>query len=110
MYFILPETENRTLEDIERHFGDNSKKITDHKITKSKPRKKVQTKCDVENGENSMKKPLENTIPSHSDENANVNWTAAYGYQNEGFEREQEYKPGNELRLESESKEECSKL
>lgn len=35
MYLILPETENQTLEDIERHFSDNSKKITDRKIAKS---------------------------------------------------------------------------
>lgn len=31
-YRILPETENRSLEDIELHFSDNSKKITDRKI------------------------------------------------------------------------------
>lgn len=37
MYQILPETENRTLEDIELHFSDNSRKITDRKIAKSKP-------------------------------------------------------------------------
>lgn len=29
MFNILPETENRSLEDIELHFSDNSKKITD---------------------------------------------------------------------------------
>lgn len=29
MYFLLPETENCSLEDIERHFSDNSKKLTD---------------------------------------------------------------------------------
>lgn len=34
MYKILPETENRTLEDIEMHFSDGSKKITDRKIHK----------------------------------------------------------------------------
>lgn len=34
MYKILPETENRSLEDIEMHFSDNSKKITHHKIPK----------------------------------------------------------------------------
>ncbi|XP_031639043.1 facilitated trehalose transporter Tret1-like isoform X1 [Contarinia nasturtii] len=32
MYNILPETENRTLEEIELHFADNSKKITDRTI------------------------------------------------------------------------------
>lgn len=34
MYKILPETENRTLEDIEMHFSDSSKKLTDWKIQK----------------------------------------------------------------------------
>lgn len=38
MYFILPETEGRTLEEIEIHFSDNSKKITDWKIVKSSNR------------------------------------------------------------------------
>lgn len=32
MFNILPETENYSLEDIENHFSDNSKKITDWKI------------------------------------------------------------------------------
>lgn len=36
MYFILPDTEGRTLEDIEMHFSDKSKKITDRHIPKSK--------------------------------------------------------------------------
>lgn len=45
MYLILPETENRTLEDIELHFSDNSKSITNHKIAKSTvPYKAVDTK------------------------------------------------------------------
>lgn len=35
MYFILPETEDRSLEDIEMHFSDNAKKWTDRKITKT---------------------------------------------------------------------------
>lgn len=32
MYYILPCTANHSLEDIEHHFSDNSKKITDRKI------------------------------------------------------------------------------
>lgn len=34
MYFLLPETENRTLEDIELHFSDNNRKLTDIRIRK----------------------------------------------------------------------------
>lgn len=34
MSLILPETENRTLEDIEEHFSDNTKNIIDRKIAK----------------------------------------------------------------------------
>lgn len=34
-YFIIPETENRTLEDIELHFSDNTRKLTDRKIPKN---------------------------------------------------------------------------
>lgn len=34
-YFTLPETEARTLEDIELHFSDNSKGITDRNIVKT---------------------------------------------------------------------------
>lgn len=37
MYNIMPETEGRTLEDINIHFSDKSKKLTDHKMPK--PRK-----------------------------------------------------------------------
>lgn len=36
MYKILPETEGRTLEDIELHFSDKTKKLADHKISKPK--------------------------------------------------------------------------
>lgn len=34
MCLIMPETEHRTLEEIELHFADHSKKITDRKISK----------------------------------------------------------------------------
>lgn len=36
MYCVMPETEGRSLEDIERHFSNDSKKITDWKIAKSR--------------------------------------------------------------------------
>lgn len=32
MYNFLPETEGKTLEEIEAHFSDNSLKLRDHKI------------------------------------------------------------------------------
>lgn len=32
MYFILPETEQRSLEDIELHYIDNTKNLTDIRI------------------------------------------------------------------------------
>lgn len=35
-YFIMPETENRTLEEIEMHFSDNSKGLTDIRIKEIK--------------------------------------------------------------------------
>jgi hypothetical protein len=34
IFFFLPETERRTLEDIEIHFSDNKRKLTDIKIKK----------------------------------------------------------------------------
>lgn len=34
MYKIMPETENRSLEDIEAHFSDRSKSLTDRKIAR----------------------------------------------------------------------------
>lgn len=35
MYYLLPETENCTLEDIEIHFSNNQRKLTDRKIQKA---------------------------------------------------------------------------
>lgn len=35
MYFILPETEQRSLEDIETHYSDNTKGMTDIDICKA---------------------------------------------------------------------------
>lgn len=34
MYKIMPETENYSLEDIESHYSDNTKGLTDIHITK----------------------------------------------------------------------------
>lgn len=82
MYFILPETENRTLEDIELHFSDNSKKITDHKITKSKCGGNKQD--DVEHADGSMKKSEDGSVTRID----NGNLAATNGYKNYGFEPE----------------------
>lgn len=38
MYFILPETENRTIEDIENYFSNRKRKITDIHIPYTDPR------------------------------------------------------------------------
>lgn len=46
MYFILPETENRTQEDIELHFTDKSKKVTDRKIARLNSTQKNQMSFD----------------------------------------------------------------
>lgn len=35
IYMFLPETERRTLEEIELHFSDNTKKLSDIKIRKN---------------------------------------------------------------------------
>ncbi len=42
IYFYLPETEKRTLEDIEIHFSDNNKKLTDVKIKKNASQQKLE--------------------------------------------------------------------
>lgn len=49
LYFILPETEGRTLEDIERHFADKGHHFMDRKIKVYEP---VGTKevNDLDNG------------------------------------------------------------
>lgn len=43
MFFILPETEDRTLEDIESHFADGSKAIIDRKIVKKIEMKRIRS-------------------------------------------------------------------
>lgn len=43
MYNILPETEGRTLEDIEIHFADNNRKLTDHHIARNSADKSKET-------------------------------------------------------------------
>lgn len=42
IYLYVPETERRTLEDIEIHFSDNSKKLSDIKIKKNVSQNKLE--------------------------------------------------------------------
>lgn len=51
MYKILPETTNRSLEDIELHFSDKTKKITDRKIPATKNVKKSNTTTNIDETE-----------------------------------------------------------
>lgn len=48
MYKILPETENRTLEEIELHFSNNSRKLTDRNIAKADPMSSKMANGDIE--------------------------------------------------------------
>lgn len=51
IFLFVPETERRTLEDIEVHFSDNKRKITDRKIQKNT------SFDDILNAQNASKKP-----------------------------------------------------
>lgn len=53
MYKILPETEGRTLEEIEIYFSDNTRKLTDRKIPMSAKKSK-----DIEAHEQKAQKPI----------------------------------------------------
>lgn len=48
-YFIIPETENRSLEDIELHFSDNSRNLTDRRIQKNAVAKELRSASIVDN-------------------------------------------------------------
>lgn len=51
MYNIMPETENRTLEDIELHFSDNSKRLTDRNIVQNRSKSQEHIKNQIETNE-----------------------------------------------------------
>lgn len=57
MYFILPETEGRSLEDIELHFSDDSKKLTDWKIAKIVPHEEYFKPNEIQN-DNETQEPI----------------------------------------------------
>lgn len=67
-YYILPETENRSLEDIEIHFSDNQRKLTDINIRKqfsdSNTSDVVAITCDKpkDKQDDSVNKPNENKV------------------------------------------------
>lgn len=44
MYFIMPETEQRSLENIEQHYSDNTKGLFDIHIPKSSDESKITKK------------------------------------------------------------------
>lgn len=64
MYTILPDTENKTLEEIELHFSDNSKKITDRKIQKIDTKPEIGTVRRIQTNDSNRK----------STDNDNRNW------------------------------------
>lgn len=75
MYQILPETEGRSLEDIELHFSNNTLKLTDHNIPKSSSKMNKNNPKDCETNIDTDKKDKK-AITSISDmietnENAN---------------------------------------
>lgn len=76
MYLILPETENRSLEDIEMHFSDDTKTLFDRKIA----RVNSETNTDEVNGEI----PKNNqTVIGHESDELEIN--AQNGCDNPGF-------------------------
>lgn len=54
MYNILPETESPSLGDIELHFADNTKSLTDRNIAISKRQVKIERTEGDENEINSL--------------------------------------------------------
>lgn len=71
MYFILPETEGRSLEEIELHFSDNSKKITNRRIPKTQivQENSKQSNFDAENVLNVYKTNEKTTKVNTSSDN-----------------------------------------
>lgn len=76
MYLILPETENRSLEEIELHFSDDTKTLCDRKIARATS----QSNTDEVNGE--FPKTNQTVIGHESDE---LEINAQNGCGNHGF-------------------------
>lgn len=96
MYQILPETEDRSLEDIEMHFSNNSLKLTDRNIPKSSPNTKMninnnpkdcETNIDTEqNGKKSTTTISDMIIETNDNANhRNQNLITKNGCDNNGF-------------------------
>lgn len=77
MYLILPETENRSLEDIEMHFSDDTKTLFDRKIA----RVTSETNTDEVNGDIPKQ-----TVIGRGDDEFEIN--AQNGCDNRGFVNE----------------------
>lgn len=78
MFNILPETENRSLEDIEIHFSDKTKKITNYKIEK----------LDLYLRESNDTKPNSNGMPTIQQKDESIKSTTnakQTGCDNRGF-------------------------
>lgn len=85
-FSMMPETESRSLEDIELHITDNSKKLTDWRIQKVKPLARHRAADDVENPDKTFTTRQnanneEMTIRNH-------NQIVATNFDNKGFELE----------------------
>lgn len=89
-YFILPETEDRTLEDIELHFSDNSKNLTHRKIVKSKvSNKRKNTKNSDKSKDSDKLKDTPTKVDICSEKViGNSNKSLALGVYNKAFEME----------------------
>ncbi|XP_055302406.1 facilitated trehalose transporter Tret1-like [Sitodiplosis mosellana] len=78
MFLILPETENHTLEDIELHFSDDSKKITDRTIIKSNdviPLNEVGCSVEETGSVQETEKAIENSLKNDSESGNSVSDT-----------------------------------
>lgn len=92
MYKILPETEGRSLEDIEMHFSNNSLKLTDRNIpiSSSKMNQNNTKDCETNIDTEQMGKKSITTISKMIETNENVNYrnqnpVIKDGCENKGF-------------------------
>lgn len=92
IYQILPETEGRSLEDIEMHFSNNSLKLTDRNIPKSSSKmnennpKDCETNIDTEQIDKKAITSISDMIETNENANyRNQNHITKDGCDNKGF-------------------------